>query len=209
SQRKIEFSQSCWRDLASEVHCEQISGGHHNCVTTHLSELADLLRPLLEEGCENAKRTWRTNSREKARIPETLTEVAPPVPLRPSVSFPNPLFDARWYLAQYPDVRESSFDPFDHFMRYGASEGRNPNAFFDTSWYLANNPDVRASGMNPLDHYLRYGAAEGRKPGPTSDLPSNINPFFDAQWYLAQYSDVCESSFDPFDHFMRYGASEG
>src|SRR5262249_6406108 len=68
SQRKIEFSQSCWRDLASEVHCEQISGGHHNCVTTHLSELADLLRPLLEEGCENAKRTWRTNSREKARI---------------------------------------------------------------------------------------------------------------------------------------------
>src|SRR5262249_20768269 len=73
---------------------------------------------------------------------------------------------AQWYLTQYPDVRESSVDPYDHFVRHGASEGRNPNAFFDTSWYLANNPDVHESGMNPLDHYLRYGAAEGRKPAP-------------------------------------------
>src|SRR6184192_4056620 len=98
-----------------------------------------------------------------------MTQVAPRASPRPSTSYPNPLFDAQWYLTQYPDVRESSFDPYDHFMRHGASEGRNPNAFFDTSWYLANNPDVRASVMNPLDHYLRHGAAEGRKPGPTID----------------------------------------
>jgi peptidoglycan/xylan/chitin deacetylase (PgdA/CDA1 family) len=152
----------------------------------------------------NERRSSRTNGRQSE---QTWSRPAPPVPRR--TGYPNPLFDAQWYLAQNPDVRESSFDPYDHFMRYGASEGRNPNAFFDTSWYLANNPDVRASGMNPLDHYLHYGAAEGRKPSPTSDLPSNINPFFDAQWYLAQYPDVRESSFDPSNHFVSYGAAQG
>jgi glycosyltransferase involved in cell wall biosynthesis len=99
----------------------------------------------------------------------THQRISPTGPGQPPGNCPNPLFDAQWYLTQYPDVRESSFDPYDHFVRYGACEGRNPNAFFNTAWYLANNSDLRASGMNPLEHYLRHGAAEGRSPRPTID----------------------------------------
>ena len=42
-----DYSPAAWNHLAREVHCAYISGEHHNCVTTHLSELAGLLRGLL------------------------------------------------------------------------------------------------------------------------------------------------------------------
>jgi thioesterase domain-containing protein len=47
--RKKEYSPFAWRRLAREVHYQQISGEHHNCVTIHLHELADLLRDVLSD----------------------------------------------------------------------------------------------------------------------------------------------------------------
>jgi glycosyltransferase involved in cell wall biosynthesis len=35
-------------------------------------------------------------------------------------------FDRDWYLKQYPDVRRSGLDPFDHYRRFGRREGRIP-----------------------------------------------------------------------------------
>ena len=94
----------------------------------------------------------------------------------------NPLFDRDWYLSQYPDVRDGAIDPYDHFLRYGAAEGRDPSPTFDTQWYLKENADVRESGINPLVHFYRHGAAEGRDPRPpsaqtrkmTSNWPGNF-----------------------------------
>jgi hypothetical protein len=37
------------------------------------------------------------------------------------------LFDARWYLENYPDVAENGGDPALHYLLYGAEEGREPN----------------------------------------------------------------------------------
>lgn len=45
---------------------------------------------------------------------------------------PNPLFDYRFYLSQYPDIAESELDPYVHFIYYGAKEGRLPTNGF--SW---------------------------------------------------------------------------
>jgi len=70
------------------------------------------------------------------------------------------LVDAEWYLRNYPDVVEI---PVDHYVRAGASEGRDPNPMFSTKAYLKLNPDVAISGMNPLLHFVLYGAAEGRR----------------------------------------------
>ena len=70
------------------------------------------------------------------------------------------LVDAEWYLQHYPDVIES---PLDHYLRAGASEGRDPNPLFSTRTYLKLNPDVAMTGLNPLVHFLRYGAVEGRR----------------------------------------------
>jgi SAM-dependent methyltransferase len=74
----------------------------------------------------------------------------------------SPLFNAAWYLEQYPDVAAAEFDPIVHYLQHGAPEGRNPGPEFDAKWYLKHYPDVASAGLNPLLHYLEYGAAENR-----------------------------------------------
>jgi hypothetical protein len=71
-------------------------------------------------------------------------------------------FEGKWYLETYPDVAEAGMDPAEHYLRFGASEGRNPSRRFDTDGYLMMHEDVKSAGMNPLLHYLRYGKDEGR-----------------------------------------------
>lgn len=72
------------------------------------------------------------------------------------------MFDESWYRTNYPDVVAAGLDPLEHYLAYGAAEGRDPNAFFSTRHYLSENPDVAQSGINPLVHYCLYGAAEKR-----------------------------------------------
>ena len=74
--------------------------------------------------------------------------------------FANSLFDTRWYLERYEDVRRSGINPLLHYLTIGAGEGRDPGPLFQTAYYLEDNPDVR--GANPLAHYLRHGRHEGR-----------------------------------------------
>ena len=76
------------------------------------------------------------------------------------------LFDAEWYVEQYPDIRHFPQGPLEHFLEFGASEGRSPSPAFDSKAYLAAYPDVAESGINPVLHFLVYGAAEGRKKFP-------------------------------------------
>jgi hypothetical protein len=72
------------------------------------------------------------------------------------------LFDAIWYLNQYPDVASSDSDPVKHFLIFGGPERRNPSAHFDTAKYLQLHPDVKQLGLNPLLHYELHGRHEGR-----------------------------------------------
>lgn len=72
------------------------------------------------------------------------------------------MFDHQYYIFTYPDVRLNDVDPLNHYLKYGANEGRNPNKDFDTEFYLNNYPDVKRSGMNPLVHYILYGQKENR-----------------------------------------------
>ncbi|CAI4166247.1 hypothetical protein [Alteromonas macleodii] len=73
-------------------------------------------------------------------------------------------FDADWYLSTYKDVKESGVDPAEHYLVFGAKEGRRPSSEFDGDWYLKRNTDVAKSGMNPLLHFLKYGKDEKRAP---------------------------------------------
>lgn len=74
------------------------------------------------------------------------------------------LFDADWYLASYPDVKNSGLEPAQHYLSVGAQQGRNPSTQFDTQFYLERYADVEESGINPLVHYLLHGQHEGRHP---------------------------------------------
>lgn len=73
-------------------------------------------------------------------------------------------FDAVWYSEQYADVKTAGIEPAEHYLKFGAIEGRNPSDKFDTCFYLTEYPDVAISGQNPLLHYLRYGQHEERFP---------------------------------------------
>lgn len=75
-------------------------------------------------------------------------------------------FDIDWYLARNPDVAQSNINPAEHYLRFGASEGRMPGPLFDGDWYKQRYPDVAASGINPLLHFIKFGQQEGRTASP-------------------------------------------
>jgi hypothetical protein len=72
------------------------------------------------------------------------------------------LFDEAWYNATNGDVVKDGYDPVEHYVRHGATEGRDPSPKFSTRRYLEINPDVAEAGMNPLVHYAKFGLAEKR-----------------------------------------------
>jgi len=75
------------------------------------------------------------------------------------------LFDEKYYLLRYPDVRFADVDPLQHYLTIGWKEGRSPSAQFNVDSYLQTNPDVKSSGINPLVHYVFHNKEDGR---PTS-----------------------------------------
>lgn len=79
----------------------------------------------------------------------------------------SPYFDRDWYLNTYPDVATCGVDPAEHYVAYGANEGRDPGPWFSGSEYAARYAD--AAGFNPLLHYMLVGAREGRRAGLRGD----------------------------------------
>ncbi len=72
------------------------------------------------------------------------------------------LFDRHWYLATYSDVADAGIDPLEHYLHYGAKEGRDPSPAFSSRAYLQKNADVAEAGVNPLVHFVLHGCFEGR-----------------------------------------------
>ncbi len=101
------------------------------------------------------------------------------------------LFDINYYLANYPDVRESALDPAAHFMSYGWREGRRPNPYFDCAWYATTYlaPD---RPENPLLHYIVSGERAGHRP----------IVYFDPSWYRQTYGLAADDS--PLRHYLRH-----
>ena len=83
-----------------------------------------------------------------------------------SLLYTSELFDSDWYLEIYNDVRKAGIDPAEHYLLYGAKEGRKPSQQFDGNWYLQANPDVAEHGTNPLLHYIKFGREEKRPISP-------------------------------------------
>lgn len=84
------------------------------------------------------------------------------------------LFDAKWYVDAYPDVRFSGLDPIAHYLQAGARLGRNPSAEFNSFEYVRRHSDLAVSGDNPLLHYIRSrrGNQVERSPGRLGRSPT-------------------------------------
>ncbi|MCJ2105674.1 glycosyltransferase [Methylobacterium sp. E-041] len=61
-------------------------------------------------------------------------------------------FDREFYLNKYPDIKESSIDPLNHYIFYGWREERNPSELFDTKSFFAADPIALKimAGLNDL-----------------------------------------------------------
>ncbi len=94
------------------------------------------------------------------------------------------LFSADWYLDQYQDVAAAGQDPLEHYLLYGADEGRDPGPGFSTTGYLSRYHDVADASINPLLHYIRYGKNEGRLTYPCFDPRSIKRPYRNFGEYL-------------------------
>ncbi|WP_083199034.1 glycoside hydrolase family 99-like domain-containing protein [Sphingobium sp. Ndbn-10] len=89
------------------------------------------------------------------------------------------LFDADWYLSNYPDVATLNVEPLRHYFALGAQLGREPSPAFDSAKYRRKHGDV----PNPLLHYLLNRSKKPDWENPTAEYgtiaPSNI-PFLDS-----------------------------
>ena len=72
------------------------------------------------------------------------------------------MFDVKYYLFSYADIRLADVDPIMHYIKTGWIEGRNPSPDFDTNFYLNTYEDIKKLNINPLVHYIQFGQHEGR-----------------------------------------------
>ena len=137
------------------------------------------------------------------------------------------LFDAKYYLKHYPEIKKLDMDPIQHFMCYGWKEKKNPSNNFDTSFYLKEYIDVSEANINPLIHYLRYGQFENRKAKMSlwemfvkffhfnnakmrSDyLIIKKSKYFNKRYYIKQCQNFDKTNTDPIKHYLSIGWKEG
>lgn len=74
------------------------------------------------------------------------------------------LFDAAFYLRKNPDVAAARIDPWKHYQKHGAAEGRKPHPWFQPDFY-----------RKPLDEFLRTGAGSPHRLFDANVCPDPVN----------------------------------
>ena len=118
------------------------------------------------------------------------------------------LFDERYYLTTYEDVRKADIDPIKHYIKYGWKEGRNPSAIFDTNKYIQENNISENSRYSPLFHQIK--SLSNKEKNIASEYNTIKKSYlFDKKYYLKTCPDIKNANIDPIEHFMEYGWQEG
>ena len=171
----------------------------------------------------NALAHFNTFGRHEGRDPNAFFDTSGYLAVNKDIGGANPLdhyrqagwhesrdpgisFDVALYLIHNPDVAAAGVDPLEHYLQFGASEGRKTHtavghvdAGFDAQYYLFVNADVAAAGVDAHAHFKQFGWQEGRDP----------NGWFDTSGYLAHYADVAAAGVNPLEHYLQFGWKEG
>ena len=123
------------------------------------------------------------------------------------------VFDAAWYVTQYPDAAqqmqaEGHPDIETFYRERGSRLGHSPNMFFDETWYLSAYPDIVAhvaagGARSGFDHYCQDGY-RGRAP----------HWLFSEVFYMASNQDVTRGLLaqhglvNGYDHYLTVGDGE-
>ncbi len=77
------------------------------------------------------------------------------------------LFDKKYYLQNYPDVRKADVDPLMHFVKHGWKEGRNQSSNFGPKLFFITYSDEKETINNGFMHYIRNGKKKARSLKPS------------------------------------------
>ena len=103
---------------------------------------------------------------------------------------PSSLFDAEWYLAQNPVVRDSGINPLKHYLRIGAATGCNPNPLFNTAIYVKAHGGSISAGEALMHFYKsRYLVAPGAYRSP--DVLITLQRSYQAKTKMKCIEDRC------------------
>ncbi len=110
---------------------------------------------------------------------------------------PHYLFDPHWYAAQFAEPLDPATNPFLHYLRVGAYEGKSPHPLFDPEFYLGQwkRYEPGASIEQVFHHYLGYGRQRDISP----------HRLFSALWYRKRYLNDVEEDVDPLTHYLSEG----
>ena len=92
------------------------------------------------------------------------------------------VFNASYYAGKYPDLKNAfgsdASKLYDHYLDYGAKEGRQASAIFDVRTYLAKNADLKAAFGNDykaaIKHFAEFGIKETRTTAPITDIGTGL-----------------------------------
>lgn len=178
-----------------------------------LSEWAGSLPVPNESGRGDAMR--RLQSRLRTALRSFVLFLRKPAPRRHACLVrQSGLFDAEWYRGHNPDVAASGLDPLQHYVTFGASEGRAPGPGFDPDWYVRTYPEAFVAGGDPLIHFIKHGVKAGylptRQSGRLSERVRDLvaqSGLFDPQWYKRQFPASRDG--DPLEHYVNSGGVAG
>ncbi|WP_457576855.1 glycosyltransferase [Desulfomarina sp.] len=112
---------------------------------------------------------------------------------------PYPGFDPEYYLDRTPAVVGSGLSPWEHYMHYGAAEGKSPFPLFDPHWYRMQYPEISVYCRDLYSHFQAGNNATRFRP----------SEWFDPGFYRQQ-SLTCENeSKNPLVHYLGRGVFSG
>lgn len=64
------------------------------------------------------------------------------------------LFDEKFYLQRYPEVKDLDMSPIVHYIEQGWKEGKDPNVYFSSQEYVEYYADAGEMKVCPLVHFI-------------------------------------------------------
>lgn len=108
-------------------------------------------------------------------------------------------FDAEYYLDRTAAITGSGLSPWDHYVYYGAAEGKSPLPLFDPHWYRRQHPEISVCCRDLYSHFQAGNNAARFRP----------SKWFDPLFYR-QHSLTSENGGkNPLVHYLERGVFSG
>ena len=96
------------------------------------------------------------------------------------------VFDAKYYADRYADLKaafgSNANSLYNHYLNYGAREGRQASPIFCSSYYTTKNVDLKAAfGTDYVRGTKHYGSNGYKESGRVTAEPANLGQSFEAR----------------------------